>query len=116
MTITDTTAVRSADGTRIAYFRDGTGTAIILIDPALSTHKGSAKLSAALAAALLVRSATTDGVAARAATSSRAQPIRRARSKTSRRSSTPPADGPSSSGRLRGPRSRSRRPPGWATA
>ena len=53
MTMTDTTAVRSADGTRIAYFRSGTGTAIILIDPALSTHKGSTKLSAALAAALL---------------------------------------------------------------
>ena len=49
MTMTDTTAVRSADGTRIAYFRSGTGTAIILIDPALSTHKGSMKLSAALA-------------------------------------------------------------------
>jgi pimeloyl-ACP methyl ester carboxylesterase len=49
MTMTDTTAVRSADGTRIAYFRRGAGTAIILIDPALSTHKGSTKLSAALA-------------------------------------------------------------------
>jgi pimeloyl-ACP methyl ester carboxylesterase len=49
MTMTDTTGVRSADGTRIAYFRTGTGTAIILIDPALSTHKGSTKLSAALA-------------------------------------------------------------------
>ena len=49
MTITDTTAVPSADGSRIVYFREGSGTAIILIDPALSTHKGSAKLSAALA-------------------------------------------------------------------
>ena len=46
---TTTTSVRSADGTRIAAFRTGTGPAIILIDPALSTHKGSAKLAAALA-------------------------------------------------------------------
>ena len=43
---TTTTTVRSADGTRIAAFRTGTGPAIILIDPALSTHKGSAKLAA----------------------------------------------------------------------
>ena len=46
---TTTTSVRSADGTRIAAFRTGSGPAIILIDPALSTHKGSAKLAAALA-------------------------------------------------------------------
>jgi pimeloyl-ACP methyl ester carboxylesterase len=50
MTITDTTTVRSADGTEIAAFRAGTGaTTIILVDPALSAHDGSAKLSAALA-------------------------------------------------------------------
>ncbi|MET0782445.1 MAG: alpha/beta hydrolase [Microbacterium sp.] len=41
--------VRSADGTRIALHRAGSGPAIILIDPALSTHTGSNKLSAALA-------------------------------------------------------------------
>lgn len=50
MTITDTpTTVRSADGTRIAVHRTGTGPSIILVDPALSTHTGSRKLSAALA-------------------------------------------------------------------
>jgi len=49
VTMTDTTSVRSADGTRIAYFRAGAGTPIILIDPALSTHRGSTKLSAAIA-------------------------------------------------------------------
>ncbi len=43
------TTVRSADGTTIAAYRTGTGPAIVLIDPALSTHKGSAKLAAALA-------------------------------------------------------------------
>ncbi len=46
---TTTTIVRSADGTHIAAFRTGAGPAIILIDPALSTHKGSTKLSSALA-------------------------------------------------------------------
>ena len=51
MTITDTpTTVQSADGTAIAAYRAGAGaTTIILIDPALSAHDGSAKLSAALA-------------------------------------------------------------------
>ena len=51
MTITDTTTttVQSADGTVIAAFRSGAGPAIILIDPALSTHRGSAKLAKALA-------------------------------------------------------------------
>ncbi|WP_127476876.1 alpha/beta fold hydrolase [Microbacterium sulfonylureivorans] len=50
MTITDTpSTVRSADGTRIATHRAGSGPVIVLIDPALSTHKGSRKLSAALA-------------------------------------------------------------------
>ncbi|MGC5169073.1 alpha/beta fold hydrolase [Microbacterium sp. DT81.1] len=50
MTITDTASVvRSADGTSIALFREGAGPAIILIDPALSTHRGSAKLGKALA-------------------------------------------------------------------
>src|SRR6187431_2195938 len=51
MTITDTpTTVRSADGTEVAIYRAGTGaTTIVLIDPALSAHDGSAKLSAALA-------------------------------------------------------------------
>ena len=43
------TTVRSADGTTIAAYRTGAGPAIVLIDPALSTHKGSAKLAAALA-------------------------------------------------------------------
>ena len=51
MTLTDTHGeVRSADGTRIALYRAGSGPAIILIDPALSTHTGSKKLSAALSA------------------------------------------------------------------
>ena len=46
MTITDSpTTVRSADGTEIAVYRAGSGPAIILIDPALSAHDGSAKLS-----------------------------------------------------------------------
>ncbi|SFR95013.1 Pimeloyl-ACP methyl ester carboxylesterase [Microbacterium sp. cf046] len=55
MTITDTpTTVRSADGTQIAFFRAGSGPAIILVDPALSTHTGSAKLSAALASRFTV--------------------------------------------------------------
>ena len=50
MTITDTTTtVRSADGTTLAVYRAGRGPAIILVDPALSTHRGSAKLSRALA-------------------------------------------------------------------
>jgi len=50
MTITDTpTTVRSADGTRLAVYRAGEGPAIVLIDPALSSHTGSAKLSKALA-------------------------------------------------------------------
>ena len=40
--------VTSADGTEIALYRSGAGPAVILIDPALSTHSGSAKLSAAL--------------------------------------------------------------------
>lgn len=68
MTITDSpTTVRSADGTRIATYRAGSGPSIILIDPALSTHKGSRKLSAALAGRLSVitydrrgRGASTD--------------------------------------------------------
>ena len=80
MTMTDTTASalgrRHPDRTTSA---PAAGTAIILIDPALSTHKGSTKLSAALAAALLGRSATTAGAAVRAATSSRMPPIPRAR-------------------------------------
>ncbi|MET0735873.1 MAG: alpha/beta hydrolase [Microbacterium sp.] len=41
--------VASADGTRIAAYREGAGHAIILIDPALGMHKDSAKLSTALA-------------------------------------------------------------------
>ena len=51
MTITDSpTTVRSADGTEVAVDRAGRGAAtIILVDPALSAHEGSAKLSAALA-------------------------------------------------------------------
>lgn len=51
MTINDETSaiVRSADGTGLAVFRSGAGPAIILIDPALSTHSGSAKLARALA-------------------------------------------------------------------
>lgn len=50
MTITDAPAtILSSDGTRIAVHRAGSGPAIVLIDPALSTHTGSAKLSAALA-------------------------------------------------------------------
>jgi pimeloyl-ACP methyl ester carboxylesterase len=51
VTITNTaaTTVRSADGTALAVFRAGAGPAIILIDPALSTHRGSAKLAKALA-------------------------------------------------------------------
>jgi pimeloyl-ACP methyl ester carboxylesterase len=51
MTITDSrVTVRSADGTEIATYRAGGGAGtIILIDPALSAHDGSAKLSAALA-------------------------------------------------------------------
>lgn len=57
MTITDTASVvRSADGTSIALFREGAGPAIILIDPALSTHRGSAKLSRALASRFTVLS------------------------------------------------------------
>ena len=50
MTIVDNPAtVRSADGTEIAVYRAGSGPAIILVDPALSSHTGSRKLSAALA-------------------------------------------------------------------
>jgi pimeloyl-ACP methyl ester carboxylesterase len=51
MTIADSpTSVRSADGTGVAIHRAGSGAAtIILVDPALSAHDGSAKLSAALA-------------------------------------------------------------------
>ncbi len=50
MTMTDApSTILSADGTGIAMFRAGTGPAVILIDPALSTHRGSAKLSRALA-------------------------------------------------------------------
>ena len=50
MTLTETQAtVRSLDGTVLAFYRVGTGPAIILVDPALSTHTGSAKLSKALA-------------------------------------------------------------------
>ena len=50
MTVTDApAAVQSADGTRIALYRAGSGPAVILIDPALSTHTGSTKLTAALA-------------------------------------------------------------------
>ena len=43
-------AVHSADGTKIASYRAGTGPSIVLIDPALSTHTGAAKLTSALLA------------------------------------------------------------------
>ncbi|QIG38467.1 alpha/beta fold hydrolase [Microbacterium sp. 4R-513] len=50
MTLTASpTEVRSADGTRIAVYRQGAGPAIILIDPALGAHKSSARLSRVLA-------------------------------------------------------------------
>jgi pimeloyl-ACP methyl ester carboxylesterase len=42
-------SVASADGSTIAVYRVGSGPVVVLVDPAMSTHDGSRKLSAALA-------------------------------------------------------------------
>jgi pimeloyl-ACP methyl ester carboxylesterase len=41
--------VVSADGSTIVVYRAGSGSAVVLVDPAMSAHDGSRKLSAALA-------------------------------------------------------------------
>lgn len=41
--------VTSADGSTIAVYRAGSGPVLVLVDPAMSAHDGSRKLSAALA-------------------------------------------------------------------
>lgn len=46
--MSDTSNVRSTDGTRIATYRAGAGPVIVLVDAALSTHDQSARLSALL--------------------------------------------------------------------
>ena len=79
------TTVRSADGTTIAAYRTGTGPAIVLIDPALSTHKGSAKLAAALAEPLQRRQLRPTGARRQRRRAPRSRPIPIARSTTSPR-------------------------------
>ena len=87
MTITDTTdrALGRRHPDRVLS-RGGAGTAIILIDPALSTHKGSAKLSKPRSPTRF--SAISYDRRGRGASGDEqpTPPIRRARSKTSRRS------------------------------